>query len=87
MFMSDGTGSFEVGRDIGVLDSARSMVAVDLDNDEDFDLIVGDILGGRVMWYENDGQAGLSAAIDINLDVGVFGVRQNLSGPFVLKRS
>eukprot|EP00752_Nemacystus_decipiens_P018612 g16687.t1 len=71
LFKNDGTGSFEEGEDIGLLDSARSVVAVDLDNDEDIDLVACDTSGGRIVWYENDGGGGFSAPIDIALDVGV----------------
>ncbi|CAN0164047.1 unnamed protein product, partial [Scytosiphon promiscuus] len=73
-FKNDGTGSFEEGKDIGLLDSARSVVAVDLDNDKDIDLVACDTVAGRIAWYENDGEGGFSAPIDIALDVGVSNV-------------
>lgn len=78
-FKNDGTGSFESGTDIGLLDSARSVVAADTDNDGDFDVVASDYLGGRIVWYENDGQGHFSAAIDIALDVGVTRVSQSLN--------
>lgn len=76
-FKNDGAGSFEIGTDIGLLESARSVVAVDIDNDGDFDIVASDYRGGRIVWYENDGQANFSAAIDIAEDVGVMRVSQN----------
>ncbi|CAM9203924.1 unnamed protein product, partial [Ectocarpus sp. 8 AP-2014] len=69
---TDGAGTFGDGKAIDSLDSARSVVAVDLDNDGDADLVACDNLGGLVVWYENtDGQGSFSAAIDIALDPGV----------------
>lgn len=69
----DGAGTFEGGEVIDdVLASAQSVVAVDLDNDGDTDLVACDRDEGRIVWYENtDGQANFSAAIHIALDVGV----------------
>lgn len=78
IFMNDGAGSFGVGQDIDLLESARTVVAADLDNDEDFDLVVSDYYSGLVVWYENDGQGGFSTAIEIAIDFGVQGVSQNL---------
>ncbi len=52
------------------------MVAADLDNDDDMDLVACDYLGGRIVWYENDGQGEFSA-IDIALDYGVHRVSNN----------
>ncbi|CAN0219608.1 unnamed protein product, partial [Hapterophycus canaliculatus] len=60
-FKNDGAGSFEAGTDIGLLDSVRSVVAVDMDNDGDFDIVACDYVGGRIVWYENDGQGDFSA--------------------------
>ncbi len=76
LYKNDG-GSFDSGTDIGLLDSVRSVVAVDIDNDEDFDIVASDYVGGRIVWYENDGQGDFSAAIDIALDVGVSRVSQS----------
>ncbi|CAM9684308.1 unnamed protein product, partial [Ectocarpus fasciculatus] len=70
---NDGTGSFAEGRDVGLLDSARSVVAVDLDNDGDVDLVACDNVGGKIVWYENtDGTGNFSEAIDIAVDTGVY---------------
>ncbi|CAM9828727.1 unnamed protein product, partial [Ectocarpus sp. 12 AP-2014] len=69
---NDGSGSFAEGRDIGLLDSARNVVAVDLDNDGDVDLVACDGVGGHIVWYDNmDGKGNFSEAIDIAIDVGV----------------
>ncbi|CAN0125063.1 unnamed protein product, partial [Ectocarpus fasciculatus] len=74
-FENDGSGSFAEGRDVGLLDSARSVVAVDLDNDGDVDLVACDNVGGKIVWYENtDGTGSFSEAIDIAVDTGVFSV-------------
>ncbi|CAM9829613.1 unnamed protein product, partial [Ectocarpus fasciculatus] len=71
-FENDGSGRFAEGRDIGLLDSARSVVAVDLDNDGDVDLVACDSVGGHIVWYENtDGAGNFSEAIDIAVDIGV----------------
>lgn len=59
------------------MDSARSVFAVDLDNDGDNDLVACDAVGGRIVWYENtDGLASFAAATDIAVDVGVREVGQ-----------
>ncbi|CAM9302784.1 unnamed protein product, partial [Ectocarpus sp. 8 AP-2014] len=69
---NDGSGSFAEGKDIGLLESARNVVAVDLDNDGDIDLVACDGVGGSIVWYENtDGTGNFSEAIDITTDVGV----------------
>ncbi|CAN0110573.1 unnamed protein product, partial [Hapterophycus canaliculatus] len=68
---TDGAGAFAEGQDIDALESAASVVAVDLDNDGDIDLVVADTEGGRIVWYENtDGLATFSAPIEIALDFG-----------------
>lgn len=79
LFINDGAGSFETGTDIGLLDSARSVVAGDIDSDGDVDLVACDFVGGRIVWYENDGEGDFSAAIDIAEDVGVMRVSQILN--------
>ncbi|CAM9975691.1 unnamed protein product, partial [Scytosiphon promiscuus] len=71
---TDGAGTFADAEDIGVLNSATSVVAADLDNDGDIDLVVADTDGGSVVWFENtDGLATFSTAIEIAID---FSVRQ-----------
>ncbi|CAN0054467.1 unnamed protein product, partial [Ectocarpus fasciculatus] len=70
---NDGSGSFAEGRDVGLLDSATSVVVVDLDNDGDVDLVACDNVGGKIVWYENTGGTGnFSEAIDIAVDTGVY---------------
>lgn len=74
-FENDGSGSFADGRDVGSLDSARNVVAVDLDNDGDVDLVACDSVGGQIVWYNNtDGTGSFSEAIAIAIDVGVHSV-------------
>lgn len=69
---TDGLGTFASGEDVDVLGGVETVVAVDLDNDGDVDLVACDEDGGRIVWYENtDGRANFSSAIDIALDVGV----------------
>ncbi|CAN0546515.1 unnamed protein product, partial [Ectocarpus sp. 8 AP-2014] len=58
---NDGSGSFAEGRDVGLLDSARNVVAVDLDKDGDIDLVACENVGGHIVWYENtDGTGNFS---------------------------
>ncbi|CAM9748601.1 unnamed protein product, partial [Ectocarpus fasciculatus] len=71
-FENDGNGSFAEGRDVGLLDSARTVVAVDLDNDGDVDLVACDNVVGHIVWYENtDGTGNFSNGTDIAIDAGV----------------
>ncbi|CAN0215893.1 unnamed protein product, partial [Ectocarpus sp. 13 AM-2016] len=67
---NDGSGSFAEGRDIGLLDSARNLVAVDLDNDGDVDLVACDGVGGSIVWYENTDGTGNFSEVIITTDVG-----------------
>lgn len=69
---TDGAGTFAASVYIDILQSARSVVAVDLDNDGDIDLVVADSDGGRIVWYENtDGLATFPMPLEIALDDGV----------------
>ncbi|CAM9576644.1 unnamed protein product, partial [Ectocarpus sp. 12 AP-2014] len=68
---NDGSGSFSEGRDSGLLDSARNVVAVDLDNDGDVDLVACDGVGGSIVWYENTDGTGNFSEVIITTDVGV----------------
>ncbi|CAM9792076.1 unnamed protein product, partial [Ectocarpus sp. 6 AP-2014] len=69
---NDGSGSFAEGKDIGLLESARNVVAVDLDNDGDIDLVTCDGVGGSIVWYENTDGTGNFSEVIITTDVGVY---------------
>jgi hypothetical protein len=55
----NGDGDFDEGRLISdALTAPYSIRAVDFDGDDDQDLLVGDIAGDTLVWYENEDAAG-----------------------------
>ncbi|CAM9975438.1 unnamed protein product [Scytosiphon promiscuus] len=69
---TDGAGTFAVGLEISTtIDAGISMVAVDLDGDDDLDVLVASYYDDRVTWFNNtNGNGAFALGIDIALDAG-----------------
>jgi len=51
---TDGAGTFAGERLVSMdVTAPNSISAVDLDGDDDLDLLAGDVVGGKVLWFEN----------------------------------
>jgi Ca2+-binding RTX toxin-like protein/6-phosphogluconolactonase (cycloisomerase 2 family) len=76
LMLGNGDGTFASPVDVGgSLGIPRAMTIADLDGDSDFDFVVGEVHGGRLLaWYENNGSASFTQRTIGNLPGHINGI-------------